>query len=163
MNLSFLLDSNVWLDFFLARNARTQTIKTLLLECKKRDIQLVTSLTSLKDVFYLIGAELKRAQRKQYGKLSASMAAAAMDTAWACVSFIRKESFVLPQTESDVLEAFVLRPSHPDLEDNLLIAAATRAQIDYVITSDNQLLKRQLCPCMTPQETLGFLKECSHA
>ena len=50
-----------------------------------------------------------------------------------------------------------MRAGHPDFEDNLIAAAALRAQTDYVVTSDTGMLSHQPVPSMFPEAALELV------
>lgn len=55
------------------------------------------------------------------------------------------------------LEAFALRDQHDDYEGNLLLAIAKSDAIDYLVTSDKDLLSSKAAPTMSPRGYLGTL------
>lgn len=54
------------------------------------------------------------------------------------------------------LEASVLRSKNPDYEDNLLLAVAKIAKVDYIITKDKGLLANDVVPAITPAEYVAM-------
>ena len=53
---------------------------------------------------------------------------------------MREVATAVGADNSDVWLASKWEPLHGDIGDNLVLAAAKRAQADYVVTSDRQLL-----------------------
>ena len=49
------------------------------------------------------------------------------------------------------------RRDHGDFEDNLIIAAGERANVDYIVTSDRQLLSRLPAIAITPQRACELI------
>ena len=57
--------------------------------------------------------------------------------------------------------AWMLRTRHPDLEDNLIIAAAETCNADYVVSYDRDLLEHFSPACITPEQACNLLGICS--
>ena len=140
MPLKLLLDTNVWLDHFLDRSARHDLARSVVVEAARRDVTLLCAVHSLKDSFFLLNAELKRMERAENGTISTSAAASINEVAWSCMRSMRRLSYIVPADDSDVIEAAIMRANHSDFEDNLIMAAADRAQADHIVTSDATLL-----------------------
>lgn len=142
--LSILLDTNVWLDYFLgSRNGHAMACSLVNLAFEKNQT-LTYSLSSVKDVYYIMGLKLKKAAREEKGCLSDSAAAAANAAAWGCINNMQEIACAIPIDLPDVWMASKQRVIHADFEDDLLIAAAKRAQVDYLVTNDERLLRH--CP-----------------
>ena len=90
------------------------------------------------DVFYLAFIDVKRLLRGQGS--DELVAKAARSTAWEYVNSMREIATAVAADNSDVWLASKWESLHGDIEDNLVLAAAKRAQADYVVTSDRQLL-----------------------
>ena len=58
-----LLDTNVWLDAFDGARQRSRQANELIDLCERKGVDLLYAVTSAKDVFYLVGASLKRQVR----------------------------------------------------------------------------------------------------
>lgn len=61
--------------------------------------------------------------------------------------------------ESDIFIAEKLRNKNDDFEDNLVVAAAIRADANYLVSNDNNLLKKQLVPTKTPIQIIESLNK----
>jgi predicted nucleic acid-binding protein len=59
---------------------------------------------------------------------------------------------------SDVWIAQHLRDMHPDFEDDMVLAAARRAGVDYLVTSDRQLIQKADVVALTPEDMLTVLR-----
>lgn len=90
------------------------------------------------NVFYLAFIDVKRLLRGQGS--DELVAKAARTTAWEYVNSMREIATAVAADNSDVWLASKWESLHGDIEDNLVLAAAKRAQADYVVTSDRQLL-----------------------
>ena len=95
-----------------------------------------------------INQHMKAGARAAGAEVTPAVAAAAREPAWACVRFVLDASLVVPVGRDEVLRAFALRPVHDDLEDGLLLGAASRAGADYVVTHDRELARRSPVPCV---------------
>lgn len=142
---SVLVDTNIWIDYYLGYRAGHETARKLLIKANEADIQLLHAVSSTKDVFFLVGMDFKRATRQEHdGSLTDSEALAAQEVAWACVENMQNISTAVGCDQSDVWLAQKQRRLHGDYEDNLIIAAALRAKASLLVTNDEQLLKH--CP-----------------
>lgn len=152
-----LLDTNVWLDYFLDRSDMHDAARDLVIRALGRNVQLLAAISTVKDCYFLIAAELKRMERESSGAVSQAAAEAIREVSWSCITSMRKIAFIVPSDETDMIEAMMMRPLHPDFEDNLVVAAAMRAQADYLVTSDKQLLGRNLGYCLSVRDALAFV------
>lgn len=106
----------------------------------------------LKDVFYLVGMTLKRRAQEERDRVTEESALAVNEISWACLSQIQGMTIVLNLGFAEHLEASALRSKNPDYEDNLLLATAKAANVDYIITGDKDLLANDVVPALTPAE-----------
>ena len=112
----------------------------------------------MKDVFYVAVSTFKRIARAEKGSLTPSDAVTATETAWGCVNSMRKQATAVGADESDLWTACNLRSVHNDLEDNLVVAAAQRADATYLVTNDEALIKHAPVAALTPADALALLK-----
>ena len=142
--LSMLLDTNVWLDYYLPWRSGYEKARQLI-ECALEQNQtLAYAVPSIKDIFYMTAAEYKNVERATTGALSESAARAAAATAWGCVNNMQEIACAVPLDHTDVWVASKQRVLHEDFEDDLVIAAAMRGKVDYLVTNDGALLRH--CP-----------------
>ena len=154
MTTKFLLDTNVWLDYFLDRSALHERAVDFVCAAVAGDAALLTALPSVKDCYFLVQLELKRMERAANGSISESAASAINAVAWSCVSSMRKLSLIVPSAENDMIEALIMRDLHQDFEDNLVAAAALHAKADYLVSSDKQLIAHQPVPCISLEDAI---------
>lgn len=155
---SVLFDTNVLLDYFLARGESGETSKRLIGTLWDGDYRMLVTSGTLKDLFYLVAAAIKRGARNKAGVLTEEDAKTASFIAWSCV---RQATELMTVTETgwgECLRAITLRNFHDDFEDNLLIASAERAHIDYVVTRDRQLIERAPLACLSPEDMLRLVE-----
>ena len=154
-----LLDTNVWLDYFLDRGESHGRTKELLAEAFVReDVVLYAASTTLKDVFYLIPLQLKRSLRAEGIAITESLSAAAIETAWSCLRVMLDVSQVVPIGKSEALQSIVYRSIHEDFEDNFIASAVRRADADYLVTSDERFCRHSLVATVSVQEAIRLLE-----
>lgn len=59
--------------------------------------------------------------------------------------------------ESDIWLAKKNHAIHRDFEDDLIIAAVQRADADYLVTSDIELIKHAPVATLSPQDMLAYM------
>ncbi len=112
------------------------------------------------DVFYLAFIDIKRLLRGQGS--DELVAQAARTTAWEYVNSMREIATAVAADNNDVWLASKWESLHGDIEDNLVLAAAKRAQADYVVTSDRQLLSHAALAgvaAISPEDMLAVLQK----
>ena len=139
-----LLDTNVWLDYFLGWRDMSPTSRRLVELALSQDCTLVYAVSSVKDVFYIVASEHRRLERAAEGSLGEGAVAAANAAAWGCVNALQEMACAVPLDHTDVWMASRQRVLHADFEDDLIIAAALRAKADYLVTNNEGLLRH--CP-----------------
>ena len=153
--LTVLFDTNVWMDFFTNRRGNAHDVALLIDAIASGDGSVLTTITTVKDLFYLIPCYLKREAEADGG--AGNMAAAREAIAWSCVRMVRKLSTVVGTDTADLLWAEANRAVEPDLEDGLLLETVRRAGADFVVSSDRGLLRRSPVPGLTPGELLAVV------
>lgn len=141
---TLLLDTNVWLDYFLGWRDMSPTSRRLVELALNQDCTLAYAVSSVKDVYYIVASEHKRLERAAEGSLGKGAVAAANAAAWGCVNALQEMACAVPLDHTDVWMASKQRVLHADFEDDLIIAVALRAKADYLVTNDEDLLRH--CP-----------------
>lgn len=155
---SILIDTNVWIDFYLGGRPGHAAARELLLKASAAGVQLLHAVSSTNDVFFLVAADFKRAARRQGGgTLTESAAAAAEATAWACLENMTAISTTVGCDQSDVWLARKYRRLHADYEDDLIIAAAMRAKASLLVTNDEQLIRHSPVATLSVESALKLL------
>lgn len=156
--LSLLLDTNVWMDHYLARPQSDNPATNLLMRAASCEhVNLLYAPTTAKDVFFLLERTLKAMARHESAALPEGAAEAAREAAWACVDNMSELAVAAPIDESELWIARKFRRDHGDFEDNLIIAAGERANADYIVTSDRQLLAHLPAIAITPQRACELI------
>lgn len=156
--LKVMVDTNVWVDYFLDRNDRHETAMRFVLEASADGrAVLYTASVSLKDVYYLICMLSKRSLRADNLPVTKERATAVAESAWSSVRAIIDLSIIVPVGQAEVLQAAALRSVHDDFEDDLVMAAAKRASVDFLVTSDDELLRRSPVGCLALADAFKLL------
>ena len=154
-----LMDTNVWLDCYLPNRKHGPIARELLKRCAGNEdkIDILIPLHTLNDVFCQVSREAKQWVRKSTGSLSEAYAHAANGQAWDCIDRMLKIGAPVGADMSDVWLACHLREINPDFEDDMVLAAAERAQADFLVTSDEQLIRKATVAALTPEDMLKVL------
>ncbi|MDO4443185.1 MAG: PIN domain-containing protein [Slackia sp.] len=155
--MSLLLDSNVWLDYFIAKRPGHADAVRLIGEACRKDVTLLCTSFIMKDVFYLLGVIFKREERALAGSLSHDSAAAVNEAIWGCIRCMNEMATVVGSDAVDVWLAMKLRSVHGDLEDDLVVAAAKRAETTYLVTNDERLIKHAPVAALMPADALAMV------
>ena len=160
---SLLLDTNLWLDYYLAMRPGHELACRLIERACNRNVELLYTVGGSKDLYYLVALYFKRAARAAdatgAGELSPTQAQAATQTAWACVYHLDEIATAVGCDQSDVWMARKQRTIHHDYEDDLVIAAALRAAGTCLVTNDMQLIAHAPVAALTPADALAYLEE----
>ena len=152
-----IVDTNVWLDNYLGSRPHSRASREFIVSALECGVQLAYPVHAVKDVFYLLQLNLKRKAREN-GDLSEGDAAAITAAAWSCVQNMREMATAVGADESDVWQACKYRQLTGDLEDNLVIAAAQRAQADFLVTNDKKLIHKAPVPAFMPEDASAYLE-----
>lgn len=160
-----LIDTNVWLDSYLESRSGFETAKKLFRAAREAHITLFHSVAQEKDLFYILSANCKKDARKE-GELSEADSAAIDEIAWKCLENMERLSTPVGLDLTDSWFARKIRPIHNDFEDNLVIAAAKRAEVDAIVTLDAQLIAHApaaAAVAMTPKDALYLIEALDQA
>ena len=143
-----VVDTNVWLDYFMGFRNLHDDAKRFIVEACRQDIPLVVPAHALKDVFFLVQQQLK-AENKRDGKLGPQAAAeCARRTAWAVIDCIMDMAAVGPSDQSDAWIASKQRSLHSDYEDNLVVACGMRLDARLLVTNNQSLIRHSAIPAL---------------
>lgn len=154
-----LLDTNVWLDAFDGSRPKSTESAALIERCVARSIDLLYAVGSVKDVFYLVEASLKRQVRAEGRAMTASQSSAVASYATACIDAMCENAMAVGADASDVWLARKYQRVHSDFEDCLVLAAATRAEVDLIVTNDDALLRHSPIAALSSSDALALLGE----
>ena len=154
-----LADTNLWIDKYIPHRPSSDVSREVLRLCVSDDIALLYPMRSLADVFWQVSRDRKNWLRKEYGEITETHAHAVNADAWACVDNMMEVGAPVGADVSDVWTAQRLRSVHADFEDDMVLAAAKRAEVDYLVTSDRQLIQKADVVALTPEDMLVVLRE----
>ena len=154
---TILVDTNVWLDNYIASRSGHETAHRFLASAQNSGMQLLYSASILKDTFYILASNLKEEIRREGKAVKKGDALAIRNIAWACIDNMRELGTAVGVDEADLWLACKYRTLNPDLEDNLVLAAAERAHADYLVTSDEQLIRKSTVTAFTPADMAAYL------
>lgn len=157
-NAKLLIDTNVWISNYVPMRASHEAAREFLQAAWECNAELLYPAPILKDVFYLLGIEYKRAIKAEKGELSQADAATVNELAWGCVQNMREMATAVGIDESDLWLACKYKALSTDLEDNLVIAAAQRVKADHLVTFDKGLIQRSPVSAMLPRDVVALLR-----
>lgn len=150
--MKFVLDTNVLIDYCINERPEKTTAIQLISELTNNNHTILAPANIVNDFFYIINNLFAR----QVFKLEANVITQAT---WGLFDIIKDVVGFVGCDESDIFIAEKLRNKNDDLEDNLIVAAAIRADANYLVTNDKNLLKKQLVPTKTPKQIIELLNK----
>ena len=156
--ISLLIDTNVWLDRFLPGRSRHVVAGDLIDLCIEEGVTILYPMRALQDVYWQVIVSNKRWVRESKSDLSEGYAKAINGFAWDCLDAMAEIGAPVGADLTDVWLARHLRDLHPDFEDDMVLAAAERAKVDYLITSDRALIHKATVAALTPEDALVMLR-----
>ncbi len=156
--MRILVDSCVLVDNYLGSHPKHGESYEFLNRAYTAGATLLYGASKLETVFYVLVTEAKRMVRTEKGVVSEADAAAARAFAWGCIENIRNFATAVGVDEADLWLASKYRSVGPDFEDNVLLAAAQRANADYLVTWDATLLRTPTVRTATPAEMLALME-----
>ena len=152
---TLLLDTNVWISFFIEGDSSHDETVRLLEEATSHNVTLSYTASTLKDVFYIVP---RRARAQAIAAGFDVSNATFSPIAWACAEKMTEIAVAVGQSLPECSLAWMLRGEHPDLEDNLIMAAAETSNVDFVVTYDKDMLEHFSPACITPAQALRLLE-----
>lgn len=156
--LKILLDSHVWIDFFVPGRSGSATATRLVRSAIEANAELLYSSRVLDDLFYEIRRDAAEWVRASSGDMPKSAARLCHDYAWGCIEDLNDIATAIGSDDADLQTALKLRSLSEDLDDNLMLAAAQRASVDYLVTADRVLLNKATVAALAPQDMLTVLQ-----
>ena len=156
-NVQILVDTNVWLDAYLGFRPGCSDAVKLFEVGTQAQVSFLYPVGALQDVFALIIMELKRSARSSGVSVGKTEIACFRDIAWSCVDNMREFATAVAADESDIWLASKYRAFNWDLEDNMVLASAQRAQVNYLATNDKALIEKSTVVALTPRNLVEVL------
>ena len=154
---ALLLDTNVWLDYHMPDRPGHESAFRLIAWAVDNEYPLLIASHSMKDLYYLFW-QIGKAHNRDEGKLSPEAASeSARTAAWAITEQVAAHATVVGSAGDDAWLALKMKNAHFDYEDNLVVAAAMRAQPRFLVTNDRALIAHSPVATVTPEDALKFL------
>ncbi len=153
-----MVDTNVWVDLYVPGRPNREGSLAFFEEARRSQAELVFTLEIARAVFRVVAFEAKRWVRQGKGELSEANARAISDHAWDFVQDMQEYGTPVGSSTPDLWMASKLRDGHPEIEDNLIVAACMRLGTDYLVTNDAKLLRRAPVAAVDPQMMTRLLR-----
>lgn len=153
-----LVDTNVWVCNYVPMRVGHAQAREFLRAVWQNEALLYYPAPILKDVFYLLGLEYKRQIRAEKGELTQDDAAMVNELAWGCVQNMRDVATAVGLDDSDLWLACKYKSLSTDLEDNIVLAAAQRAEVDHLVTFDQDLIRKAPVSALLPSDMVALLE-----
>lgn len=155
--LRLLLDTNLLLDEYIPTRPASAASRQLIDLALEQGHTLLYAARAIVDVHYVITRTFKQMVREEREIVSEADALAIAEIAWGCVDNLCDVATAVGVDNSDVWLARKYRALHDDFEDNFVLAAAERANADFIVTSDRQLLCKATVAALSPKDMLALL------
>lgn len=155
--LKIMVDANVWVDSFCVDHAESLAARAFIGQATETGALLFFPVHIAKDVLHVVQHELKRSVLASGGTLDEASARAIGDAALAFVRNMTENAMAVGADASDLWLADKYLSLHRDYEDNLVLAACKRAQVDYLVTNDRRLLEHADIAAKTPRQMMPIL------
>lgn len=153
-----MVDTNVWVDLYVPGRPMREGSLAFFEEARRSRAELIFTLEIARAVFRIVMYEAKRWVRQGTGELSEEYAHAIANHAWDFVEDMQEYGTPVGSSTPDLWMASKLRDGHPEIEDNLIIAACMRLGTDYLVTNDAKLLRHAPVAAVDPQMMTRLLQ-----
>ena len=93
--IKILVDTNIWLDYFLARGVHHHAVSAFIAKAYEReDIVLYVPSLSLKDLAHQLASLMKLDARRAGKDISPDIAAAAREVSWGCMRSVLEKALL---------------------------------------------------------------------
>lgn len=156
-SLRIMVDTNVWVDSLCMRHAGSLPARAFIDRAYDADATLLFPFHIAKDVLYVTQHELKRQTLEERGSIDADTSRAIFESCLAFVKNMAENATPVGADASDLWLAEKYLKLHRDFEDNLVLTACRRAEVDYLVTNDRKLLEHADIAAKTPQQMMAIL------
>ena len=153
-----LLDTNVWVDNYCPGHAGFESAHKLITVACRQNALLLYAFHSIKDVQFVVSREIRRRIIEEQGSIDERTALAVREMSWGCIKNMVELATAVGGDVADVWLSMKYLQMHPDLEDNLVISACRRAEADYLVTNDRQLILDADVVAKTPEQMIALLE-----
>lgn len=145
-----MVDTNVWVDLYVPGRPLREESMAFFEAARGADVELLFTLEIARAVFRIVSYEAKRWVRQSTGELSEAYAHAISDHAWGFLQDMQEYATPVGSSTPDLWMATKLRDEHPELEDDLIVAACMRLGVDYLVTNDAKLIRHSPVATVDP-------------
>lgn len=156
--LIIMVDTNVWLDLFVPNRPKVEESIAFFKEARRHGVEIAFTPEIARAVFRIVSCEAKSYFRQSMGSLGETYARATASNAWDAVASMQEIGTAIGSSMGDLWMAEKLRDEHAEIEDNLIVAACMRCNIDYLVTNDEKLRKHAPVATATPEMMLKLLE-----
>lgn len=156
--VKLLLDTNIWLDLYFPDKCGHKCANELIDRAFSIDAEIYYAASTLTDIFFLVKATQKNALRRNGIELSEGLLAASTELAWGCIKNIYEIASPVPTSLPVLFLATKMKDIHFDFEDDVLLASAQTADMDFLVTNDRALLRKAIIPALSCQDMVMYLK-----
>lgn len=153
-----MVDTNVWVDLYVPGRPNREDSLAFLEEAVRSQVELVFTVEIARAVFRIVMYEARRWVRQGKGHLSETYARAITSHAWDFVQDMQEYGTPVGSSTPDLWMASKLRDVHPEIEDNLIVAACMRIGTDYLVTNDAKLLRHAPVAAVDPKMMTRLLQ-----
>ena len=155
--LKIMVDANVWVDSFCAEHTESLAACAFIGQATETGALLFFPVHIAKDVLHVVQHELKRSVLAGGGALDEASVRAIGDAALAFVRNMTENATAVGADASELWLADKYLTLHRDYEDNLVLAACKRVQIDYLVTNNRKLLEQADLAAKAPRQMMPIL------
>lgn len=137
LSMNYMIDTNIFLDVMLNRKELVYASEEVLKLSEDRKINGFITASTVTDLYYLLKKYLKD------GKI-----------AYEYLGYILDIVSILPVTEEDVLQTYILKAR--DFEDALLAVCANKNSLDGIITRNIKDFKNLDVQVITPEDFINM-------
>lgn len=145
-----MVDTNVWVDLYIPGRPNREASLAFFEVARRAEAELVFTLEIARAVYRIVSHEAKRWVREGRGELSEAYAHAISNHAWDFVQDMQEYGTPIGSSTPDLWMATKLRDRHPEIEDNLIVAACMRLDVDYLVTNDAKLIRHSPLATVDP-------------
>lgn len=154
---TLLLDTNIWLDYYLGDRPQSDAAKDLIMYAEEKSLTLAYASTSLKDVFYILQREFKESFRHEGRAMNSAQVLSCCKAAWECICHMMEIAVAAPVGEAQIWLASHYEDLHADFEDDLILATLETSKAHFLVTGDETLQKKAPTGAFDATTMLTFL------
>lgn len=154
---AIVVDKNVWLDFYLPDRPLHEPATRLINTVEKCNANVAIPADAVKDVFYVLGKQMKQLVRENGGTVDEATARAIKDFAWRCVDHMTDLAVSIPLDDRTAWLTRHYRDITSDYEDGSVLASCALCKARYLVTHDKDLAARAEVTTKTAAEMADLI------